>query len=67
MSEGPAPEATGAEQRESLLLLLAAYHRLLRLPATMQTEAGRREADRRVAFMETFLANLALEIGGMSD
>ena len=30
-----------ADQREQLLLLLAAYHRLLRLPASVETEPGR--------------------------
>ncbi len=30
----------GTEQREKLLLLLAAYHRLLRLPSSVDTEAG---------------------------
>lgn len=38
------------------------YTKLLRLPATMQTAAGRREAQARVAFMRRFLDQLAGEI-----
>lgn len=38
------------------------YTKLLRLPATMQTAAGRREAEARAAFMRRFLAQLATEI-----
>lgn len=37
------------------------FAKLFRLPATMQTEAGRREAERRVAFMQGFLAQLESE------
>jgi len=36
--------------------------KLFRLPATMRTEAGRAEAERRVAFMRSFLDELALEM-----
>jgi uncharacterized protein len=39
------------------------YTKLLRLSATMQTEAGRREAQARTAWMETFLKQLGREIG----
>jgi uncharacterized protein len=39
------------------------FAKLLRLPDTMQTEAGRAEARRRVAIMEAFLDALASEIG----
>lgn len=39
------------------------FTKLLELPATMQTDAGRREALRRVAFLREFLAELAREIG----
>ena len=35
--------------------------KLLRLAATMRTEAGRAEAERRTAFLQTFLAELARE------
>ena len=39
------------------------YAKLLRLASTMQTAAGRAEAERRTAFMQGFLAQLAHEIG----
>jgi len=38
------------------------YAKLLRLPDTMQTEAGRQEAERRAAFMRSYLDRLADEI-----
>jgi uncharacterized protein len=38
------------------------YDKLLDLPATMQTEAGRAEAERRAAFMRTYLDQLRDEI-----
>ena len=39
------------------------YAKLLRLPDTMQTTAGRKEAERRVQFMQSYLDQLASEIG----
>jgi len=39
------------------------YTKLLGLPATMRTEAGRREAERRAAFLRAFLSELAHELG----
>jgi uncharacterized protein len=39
------------------------FTKLLGLPLTMQTEPGRREAERRVKFLEAFLVELASEIG----
>lgn len=39
------------------------FVKLLRLPATMRTAAGRREAERRALFMEGFLRQLGSEIG----
>jgi uncharacterized protein len=39
------------------------FCKLLTLPATMNTEAGRREAERRVEFMRTFLRQLGDELG----
>ena len=39
------------------------YAKLLRLAGTMQTAAGRREAERRTAFLRAFLAQLESEIG----
>jgi len=38
------------------------YEKLLRLPKTMQTDAGRAEAEHRVQFMRTYLDRLADEI-----
>jgi uncharacterized protein len=40
------------------------FTKLLRLPATMHTPAARTEAERRVAWMEAFLAELKAEIAG---
>ena len=37
------------------------YTKLLRLPATMRTRAGREEAERRAAFLREFLAHLERE------
>lgn len=42
------------------------YAKLFKLPATMQTEAGRTEAQRRVAMMQDFLAELGREINSLS-
>ena len=39
------------------------FTKLLKLPETMCTEAGRREAERRVAFLREFLARLGEELG----
>jgi uncharacterized protein len=39
------------------------FTKLLRLADTMQTAAGRREAERRTAFIHSFLAQLGTEIG----
>mgnify|MGYP000545478938 CR=1 FL=1 len=39
------------------------YAKLFKLPETMQTDAGRAEAERRVQFMKNFLAELGREIG----
>lgn len=39
------------------------YEKLLGLPDTMQTEAGREKAERRASFMKTYLRQLAAEIG----
>ncbi|MEZ4643343.1 MAG: HD domain-containing protein [Chloroflexota bacterium] len=39
------------------------YTKLLRLPQTMQTAAGKQEAEKRAAFMHQFLAQFAAEIG----
>ena len=42
------------------------FVKLLRLPTTMQTWAGRREAERRTRFMRGFLDELAAEVGAES-
>jgi uncharacterized protein len=39
------------------------YTKLLQLPDTMQTDAGRAEAERRAAYMRSYLERLADEIG----
>ena len=39
------------------------FTKLLTLPATMRTEAGRAEAERRAAFLREFLAHLGGELG----
>jgi len=39
------------------------FAKLLRLPGTMRTEAGKAEAERRVRLLESFLAALADELG----
>jgi uncharacterized protein len=39
------------------------YAKLLQLASTMQTEAGRREAERRTRFLRSFLAQLESEVG----
>jgi uncharacterized protein len=38
------------------------YTKLLKLPATMQTQAGRAEAERRADLMRQYLEDLAAEI-----
>jgi uncharacterized protein len=43
------------------------YCKLFQLPDTMQTEAGREEALRRVEYMRGFLGQLAAEISGTPD
>ncbi len=40
------------------------YRKLLGLPGSMRTEAGRTEAERRVAYMHEFLRTLEQEISG---
>jgi uncharacterized protein len=39
------------------------FAKLFKLPATMQTESGRREAERRTQIMQSFLEQLCIEIG----
>jgi len=42
------------------------YAKLLKLPATMQTAAGRAEAERRAALMRRYLDDLRAELSGSS-
>lgn len=39
------------------------YSKLLKLAGTMQTSAGRHEAERRTAFVQAFIAQLKTEVG----
>lgn len=39
------------------------FAKLLKLPGTMRTDAGRREAERRAEFLKSFLRELARERG----
>ncbi|MBP6806589.1 MAG: HD domain-containing protein, partial [Chloroflexi bacterium] len=43
------------------------YTKLFKLAGTMQTAAGRQEAQRRTAFMQAFLTQLAGEIGAQDQ
>jgi len=43
------------------------YTKLFKLAGTMQTAVGRQEAERRTAFMQTFLAQLATELDDVGD
>lgn len=43
------------------------YQKLLRLGDSMTTPTGRREAQRRIAFMQQFLVQLSSEIGGQLE
>lgn len=57
------PLAKGREWDDSAYSVDHFYTKLLRLPETMFTEAGRIEAQKRSDFMQTFLAQLLAEIG----
>jgi uncharacterized protein len=59
------PDDPFAERREPADAVSSIDHfytKLLRLAGTMQTSAGRREAERRTAFMREYLAQLRTEI-----
>lgn len=43
------------EYRQKSTVINHFYEKLFKLPATMNTEAGKKEAQRRVEFMEDFL------------
>ncbi|MBM7711828.1 HD domain-containing protein [Enterococcus xiangfangensis] len=49
------------EYRQKSTVINHFYEKLFKLPATMNTEAGKAEAQRRVAFMEEFLARFYAE------
>jgi uncharacterized protein len=56
------PFAERRELNESRFCLDHAYEKLIRLPSHMNTQAGRAEADRRAAFLQRFLDQLATEL-----
>lgn len=58
------PFCTSRDPDDATYTLDHFYEKLLDLPATMQTPAGRAEARRRASFMRTYLDRLAGEIGG---
>ncbi len=57
------PFATGRELDDRRYTVDHFYAKLLTLPETMLTEAGRAEARRRTAFLERFLEQLGEELG----
>lgn len=57
------PWAADRELQDTKYTVDHFFTKLLKLPATMCTEAGRAEAERRVAFMRAFLDQLSLELG----
>jgi uncharacterized protein len=59
-ADEPFPITRTADDRENVLDHF--FVKLLTLSGTMQTRAGREEAERRTAFMRRFLAQLAAEI-----
>jgi uncharacterized protein len=60
---GEDPWATSRELDDSRYSVDHFYKKLLKLPATMRTEAGRAEAERRAAFLRAFLVQLGVELG----
>ena len=56
------PWAEGRELDDRRFSIDHFFTKLLQLPATMRTAAGREEAERRAAFLRAFLARLAAEI-----
>lgn len=56
------PFCTTRTPDDSVYTLDHFYTKLLKLRETFQTEAGREEADRRIAFMQSYLSQLAAEI-----
>ncbi len=59
----PADPFAGHRELDDKAFMIDHFHtKLFRLPATMQTAAGRSEAERRVAMMKQFLDELGKEI-----
>ena len=58
------PFCDNREADDSLFTIDHFYAKLLKLPATMQTEAGRTEAERRANLMREYLHNLRFEMSG---
>jgi uncharacterized protein len=58
------PFCDGRDPDDDTYTLDHFYAKLLRLPETMQTEAGRTEATRRAAYMRSYLNRLGTEING---
>jgi len=56
------PFCDSREPDDSLYTIDHFYTKLFKLPETMQTEAGREEAQRRAALMQAYLDNLRAEI-----
>lgn len=57
------PWALNRELQDTKYTVDHFFTKLLKLPATMCTDAGRAEAERRVAFMRAFLDQLSSELG----
>lgn len=57
------PWAAGRPLEDQAFVLDHFFTKLLRLPEKMLTETGREEAERRVAFMRSFLHQLGIELG----
>ena len=60
---GEDPWATGRALDDARYSVDHFFTKLLQLPATMCTEAGRAEAERRADFLRAFLAQLGAELG----
>lgn len=56
------PFCTSRQPDDAAATLDHFYTKLFKLPATMQTAAGKAEADRRAAFMREFVAQFATEL-----
>ena len=61
-AEDPFSERRSAD--DSQFVIDHFYVKLFKLPETMQTESGRREALKRVSFLKMFLQQLDVELNG---